>query len=139
MATTGTDGPTWARTRRQERAFPVGVVLHHHGPVEGQEDPVDPAQPADQVAGDGVEGLPGQRPRGDAVGGHGGDHLDARRAQDVQEAPDLHPGAPQPGRDLLVPEELVALEVGEVGPLEDEGVGLLHELADGDPHGPSPF
>jgi len=56
------------------------------------------------------------------------------RPQDVQEPAHLGPGAAEPGEDLVPVKELGGSEMLEVRPLADEGVRLLHELPDRDPH-----
>ena len=54
--------------------------------------------------------------------------------EDVEEPAHLGPGAAEPGHDLVSVEELGGAEVVEVRLLADEGVRLLHELPDRDPH-----
>ena len=123
--------------RGEELSLAVRRVLQHHRAVEGEEHAVEAAcrgEPLEDGVLHVVEGRARHWPRRHGVRRDGRDHLDPRRPQDVQEPAHLGPGAAEPGEDLVPVKELGGSEMLEVSPLADEGVRLLHELPDRDPH-----
>ena len=123
--------------RGEELALAVRRVLEHHRAVEREEHAVDGpgrGQPLEERVPHVIEGRPRHRPRRDRVGRDRRDHLDAGGFQHVEEAAHLGPGAAEARDELVSVEKLGGPEVLEVRALADEGVGLLHELPDRDPH-----
>jgi hypothetical protein len=126
--------------RLQEIALAVVDALHHHGPVQVEQDPVERAgrlqigeQPRlglrVEVLGDppGRRGAGGQRGhQRDAAGGGAGDHPAQAGA-----------GAAIGLEDLAAVAEIVRLELTAVGRNRTERVGLVRDHRDEEPHAAS--
>ena len=125
------------RTAARSSPSPSGASSSTMRAVERQQHAVEPArrgQALEERVLHVVERLPGHRARGHGVRGDRRDHLGPGGDEDVEESAHLGPGAAEPGQDLVSVEELGGAEVVQVRLLADEGVRLLHELPDRDPH-----
>ena len=133
----GNGGAEGLADRGEELALAVRRVLEHHRAVEREEHAVDGprrGQPLEERVPHVIEGGPRHRPRRDRVGRDRRDHLDAGGLQHVEKAAHLGPRAPEARDHLVSVEKLGRPEVLEIRTLADEGVGLLHELPDRNPH-----
>ena len=120
---------------------PLGVLdpLHGHRSVQAQEDAVQGSgfgQPPEELAADLQVGGPLHQGGGHGPGRQDGNDLGAMPLQRLQGAADLRSGAGVGLDDVGAAEELGPPEVVQRREPRREGVGLVHQGADGDPHQP---
>ena len=122
----------------QQLALAVLERLADHGAVQVEVDGIDGqrlGEAADELAGDALVGIGGDEAAGAAAGPQQR-HDVVRGPHVAQEAREREAGVAEPFDDVRSAHQrravAVAGEVGVVGPLRDEAVGLVMEAADGD-------
>jgi len=119
-------------------ALGIGIVIDEHGAVQRQQQPIQPpgvAQALFHFAHQRIERGAHDRTAGPGMRGEQWNRLDAGFAEHVEESANLDAGGAVAGEHLRPTMHVDRAEGIEIRAEGDEGVGFLHEGADGDAHG----